>query len=140
MAPDSAVGLSHPCRIGTRHAGFWKLVSIFLHIDLYGNIILYIITKSGPSGDGRLTGGRPNRPLKKGTVPVGSIDLLRKVHPWERDSPLFQQAAGCSGGFFDNFGVRGARAAMGRRCAPGKERAARRKCQLAQIMHNSLPR
>src|SRR5579872_4099860 len=61
MALESAVGLSHPCWIGTRRARFWKLVSIFLHIDLYGNIILYIITKSGPSGDGRWTGGRTGR-------------------------------------------------------------------------------
>jgi len=32
-------------------------------------------------------------PLKKGTVPVGSVDLSRKNHSSERDSPLFQQAA-----------------------------------------------
>jgi len=61
MAPESTVGLPHPCRIGTRRARFWKLVSIFLHIDLYGNIIIYIITKSGSSGDGRWVGGRTGR-------------------------------------------------------------------------------
>src|SRR5437016_13275460 len=32
-------------------------------------------------------------PLKKGTVPVGSVDLSRKYHLLERDSPLFQQPA-----------------------------------------------
>jgi len=31
--------------------------------------------------------------LKKGTVPVGSIDLSRENHSPKRDSPLFQQAA-----------------------------------------------
>jgi WD40 repeat protein/tRNA A-37 threonylcarbamoyl transferase component Bud32 len=31
--------------------------------------------------------------LKKGTVPVGNADLLRKIHSSERDSPLFQQTA-----------------------------------------------
>lgn len=35
----------------------------------------------------------PNRPLKKGTVPVESSDLSRKNYLLERDSPLFQQAA-----------------------------------------------
>ena len=35
----------------------------------------------------------PKSLLKKGTVPLGSIDLLRKIHSLERDSPLFQQAA-----------------------------------------------
>jgi hypothetical protein len=33
------------------------------------------------------------RPLKKGTVPLGGIGLLRRIHSLERDSPLFQQAA-----------------------------------------------
>ncbi len=32
--------------------------------------------------------------LKKGTVPLGSIDLSRRIHSGERDSPLFQQASG----------------------------------------------
>ncbi len=32
-------------------------------------------------------------PLKKGTVPPGNIDLSRRIHSLERDSPLFQQAA-----------------------------------------------
>ena len=32
-------------------------------------------------------------PLKKGTVPLGCIDLPRKNHSSERDSPLFQQDA-----------------------------------------------
>src|SRR5579863_8619154 len=32
-------------------------------------------------------------PLKKGTVPVGSVELQQEDHPWERDRPLFQQAA-----------------------------------------------
>jgi hypothetical protein len=36
-------------------------------------------------------------PLKKGTVPVGNIDLPRKNHSLERDSPLFQQAANSAG-------------------------------------------
>ncbi len=31
-------------------------------------------------------------PLKKGTVPVGRVDLLQQGHSPERDSPLFQQA------------------------------------------------
>src|SRR5260221_12379456 len=35
----------------------------------------------------------PSSPLKKGTVPLGSVDLLRKNHSLERDSPLFQQPA-----------------------------------------------
>ncbi len=34
----------------------------------------------------------PVSPLKKGTVPVGNIDLFREVHSLERDSPLFQEA------------------------------------------------
>src|SRR5579863_8852307 len=32
----------------------------------------------------------PPARLKKGTVPLGSIDLSQKNHPWKRDSPLFQ--------------------------------------------------
>jgi hypothetical protein len=35
----------------------------------------------------------PGSPLKKGTVPLGSIDLPQENHLLERDSPLFQQAA-----------------------------------------------
>ncbi|HEY3963134.1 MAG TPA: amidohydrolase family protein [Planctomycetaceae bacterium] len=35
----------------------------------------------------------PASSLKKGTVPLGKIDLLRRNHSLERDSPLFQQAA-----------------------------------------------
>src|SRR5579872_631794 len=44
--PDSLHQPAAACRIGTRRAGFWKLVSIFLHTDLYNNIIIYIITKT----------------------------------------------------------------------------------------------
>jgi excinuclease ABC subunit A len=39
------------------------------------------------------TPSRARSPLKKGTVPVGSIDLSRKNQLVERDSPLFQQRA-----------------------------------------------
>ena len=42
-------------------------------------------------------------------------------------------------GFFDNFGNRRARAANWRRAAPGEERAARRKCHSAQIIHKDSP-
>jgi hypothetical protein len=31
--------------------------------------------------------------LKKGTVPLGNIDLSRRIHPSERHSPRFQQLA-----------------------------------------------
>jgi hypothetical protein len=39
------------------------------------------------------TAGPLTGPLKKGTVPPGNIDLSRRVHPLERDSPRFQLAA-----------------------------------------------
>ncbi len=39
----------------------------------------------------------PGSPLKKGTVPPGNVDLPRRVRSLERDSPLFQQAAGSAG-------------------------------------------
>jgi hypothetical protein len=67
---------------------------------------------------------RAGSPLKKGTVPVGTIDLLRRIHSLERDSPLFQLPACASIAVLLTTAFVGAGSSCGQEPSPVRDPAA----------------